>query len=307
MSLKRASKGPVRTALVDAEIVAYHACEDLLVEERVGDEWTYTLSERAVRERFGDRVAQHAREAGCGRAVLAVGSAGYWRSRIYPEYKAGRAARRKPLGYRALLEWASGRWETVSGAWLEGDDVLGILHTDPARGETVVVSSDKDLATVPGLRYNPSAPEAGVVEVTEAEADAAHLTLALAGDRADGYPGAPGVGEVTARRELAAAGPDPAAMWATVVRLFGGDEGAALVQARLARVLRHGDYRWDTGEVRMWTPAADGNSRNCQAAPSAARSGRYTPAPSARRSTSGSTRPAAASSRRTRSGRRTST
>ena len=69
----------------------------------------------------------------------------------------------------------------------------------------------------------------------------------------DNYPGCPGVGKVTAKKLL-----DKDCSWGAVVDAYGKKgltEQDAIHQARLAYILhREGDYDWETGEVRLWTP-----------------------------------------------------
>ena len=68
------------------------------------------------------------------------------------------------------------------------------------------------------------------------------------GDRADNYAGCPGVGDVTARKLL-----EKDCSWDTVVSAFekvGLSEEDALVQARVARILRNTDYKGT--QVILW-------------------------------------------------------
>ena len=64
--------------------------------------------------------------------------------------------------------------------------------------------------------------------------------------------GCPKIGGVTANKLL-----DVDCSWDTVVNTFakqGLGEAVAIEQARLARILRNGEYDTDTGEVKLWTP-----------------------------------------------------
>lgn len=240
-----------RVALVDVEIMAQHVCREHLQEVDEGnDEWTYRLDAVAAAEALERRVVECASAVGAESARLACGSLGNFRKRLDPSYKANRP--RKPLGYRRVMELVRESFESDSLAWLEADDVMGILATGELEGRCVICSSDKDMRTVPGLHFNFDAPGALVDVVTPEQADLNHLVLALAGDSTDGYKGARGVGEVTARRELEDLG-----HWARpqrALKMFleaGHDEEYALLQCRLARVLRQGEY--SAGEVTLWT------------------------------------------------------
>ena len=79
----------------------------------------------------------------------------------------------------------------------------------------------------------------GIIEVTEEDANYNHLLQALTGDAVDGYSGCPGIGIKRASRLL-----DADASWDSVIAAYdkaGLTEEDALVQARVARILRHGE------------------------------------------------------------------
>jgi len=72
----------------------------------------------------------------------------------------------------------------------------------------------------------------------------------LMGDSTDNYKGCPKVGLKTAEKILA-----ENSTWETVVAAFekaGLSEEDALENARLARILRDGEYNNETGEVKLW-------------------------------------------------------
>ena len=73
---------------------------------------------------------------------------------------------------------------------LEADDGLGIISTMPGNENTIIVSDDKDMLTVPAKVYRPG--QDLLVDVTSDEADKLYMQT-LAGDAVDGYPGIPGV------------------------------------------------------------------------------------------------------------------
>ena len=73
------------------------------------------------------------------------------------------------------------------------------------------------------------------------------------GDSTDGFSGLKGCGPMTAKKLLEKNG----ATWKTVVDAYvakGLDAVDALLTARLARILRDGDYDFNTNEVTLWTP-----------------------------------------------------
>ena len=89
------------------------------------------------------------------------------------------------------------------------------------------------------------------MEISLEQADRTHLTQALTGDITDGYSGCPGIGPKTAIKVLKEGD------WIEVVAAYekvGLTEEDALIQARVARILRHGEYNKKTKEVKLWTP-----------------------------------------------------
>ena len=153
--------------------------------------------------------------------------------------------------FRVLRDWsvAQGalRWDH-----LEADDILGILGTrDP---ESIIVTIDKDLKSVPGNHWNPDKKEDGIVKISQDEADLFFLIQAIAGDSTDNYKGVPGVGMVKARRLLEKEG----ATWQTVVDAYAKadlPESEALLNARMARILRASDWDEENNTVNLWNPA----------------------------------------------------
>lgn len=123
-----------------------------------------------------------------------------WRKQVLPTYKANRKGKRKPVGYREFLKECMEDTETYMRTFqwhgLEGDDVIGILATNPEYlgvDEAIPVSCDKDFKTIPGRFY--WLTENKVLTISEEEADMWHLYQTIKGDTTDGYGGIPGCGE----------------------------------------------------------------------------------------------------------------
>jgi DNA polymerase-1 len=128
---------------------------------------------------------------------------------------------------------------------------MGILSTEPAEEERVIVSIDKDLKQIPGLL---SSDGKTIKEVNKAQADYWFLIQTLAGDLTDGYSGCPGIGVKTAEKLLDIKVP-LVDNWARVVKAYKKKDyldGEILQQARVARILRHGEYDHTTGAVKLW-------------------------------------------------------
>jgi DNA polymerase-1 len=197
-----------------------------------------------------------------------------WRRDIMPQYKGERAGwkierpgilppkpgPRRPMLWKPLREWLAEEFAALVVPGLEGDDLLGMAATDPkmlALGETVIVSEDKDMLTIPGHHFNPRRPHDGVVEVTPRQAAYRHLYQTLMGDATDGYKGIPGVGPKGAEKILDDVDPESPEAWPAVVKAYenkGLDEEVALMTARVAHVMQHGDYDEETKEVKLWDP-----------------------------------------------------
>lgn len=173
---------------------------------------------------------------------------------LFPDYKRHRTQGRPPVHRRAVEDMLRSEFPVKSKPNLEADDVMGILATNPAYlpgAEKIIVTIDKDLETVPGLHFNYH-KDKEVRDVSVAEADYNHLYLTLVGDTADGFKGAPGIGPKKAAQILS----EPP-LWPSVLAAFrrkGLTAEDALLQARLARILRHEDYDYQRKEPILWQP-----------------------------------------------------
>jgi DNA polymerase-1 len=187
--------------------------------------------------------------------VICLGTSPYFRHTLFPAYKAGRG--RKPLSFQPLRERlkAEFKWREMPG--LEADDIMGILATKPGN-DCIIVAADKDMKTVPAKIWTGR----DFSNVSEAEANYWHMFQTLTGDTTDGYKGCPGMGPVKAEKAL---DPGPAGFattemaffWPRVVKAYemkGLSEDDALLNARLARILRWSDWDTDKKEPILWTP-----------------------------------------------------
>lgn len=167
---------------------------------------------------------------------------------VYPEYKANRDSKRRPVCFNQMREWIIDNYVTYLKPHLEADDCAGMLTT-VAAGDYILVSGDKDFRSIPGKFYDFLRDT--YYESTEEDAIRWHYYQTIMGDTTDGYKGASGYGEVKTSRLL----DDHGVSWDTVLKAYKGDEEEALKNARLAYILhREGDYDWENGTVRLWTP-----------------------------------------------------
>lgn len=103
----------------------------------------------------------------------------------------------KPTHLKGVREYLIGKWDAVVSKDQEADDDIGI---DSRLGETIVVSTDKDLDQIPGWHYNWVKEE--VYYVTPEDAEQFFWEQVISGDVTDNIPGLPGWGPVKARKYL---------------------------------------------------------------------------------------------------------
>lgn len=237
--------------LIDGDILCYTTAA--AVEKPIdwgNDFWTLHSDFQEAKQRIDVDIVEFVETLGGTSFIVCLSDSQNFRKQIYPDYKSNRVGVRKPVVFHALRDYVIENWDCELWPRLEADDVMGILATS-SKGDSVIVSADKDLRTVPGKVYNPSKPDLGIIEVSAAEADRNHLMQTLTGDRTDGYPGCPGIGPARAEKIVDGG-------WDAVVEAYvkaGLSETVALSQARLARILRKGDYVRKSGLVKLWTPA----------------------------------------------------
>ena len=231
--------------LIDADIIVYQATS--VVEKEVQwDEDTFTLHSSLddAKAVFYDTFYQLKEQAYIDEVVFCFSDRANWRKELDPTYKAHRKGMRKPLAYGALRDYITDKYRSRTMPRLEADDAIGIEATSIE--DAIIWSLDKDLKQIPGLHLI----DDEVVPITKQAADRFHLYQTLVGDSADGYKGCPGIGPVKAERIVDGG-------WEAVVGAYvkvGLTEEDALHQARLARILRSGEYDTLLHEVKLWKP-----------------------------------------------------
>ena len=242
------------TLLIDADWLIFSSC--CSCEQDVKwDEHLHTLhcDERDIHEMIDGRVEYYQKIAEDNDdVVMCFTQYPTFRHTIFPEYKANRKNKRKPLALYAMIEQISQRYESVSYTGLEGDDVLGLLATSKRYSNSIVVSPDKDMKTVPCNLIDSDDMEL----ITKKKADRNWMLQALTGDTTDNFKGLIGCGPVTADKILGDAKTLPD-MWDKVVEAYEKKKQTfadAILTARLSRILREGDFNYKTKEVELWTP-----------------------------------------------------
>ena len=172
-----------------------------------------------------------------------------FRKKIAPSYK-GHRNRKKPCGYKRVINKLKTEFDVVIMPTLEADDAMGIYATQYPGN--VIVSPDKDMKQIPGTLYNLDEK----FTITSDSGRAWHLIQCLSGDQTDGYSGVPGIGVKRAQTLFDKEGYS----WRTVVKAFtdkGLNEYDAIMNARLAKILTIDDYDTEKQEPILWTPSPD--------------------------------------------------
>lgn len=251
--------------LIDGDVFVYQI--GLAVERVIdwgNDLWVNYSDLNDARETLITRVQSLIKQLGADqvRFALSCPTDEGFRRGICSTYKANRKDQRKPIVHAPLREYLLNEHDTLQRPNLEADDILGILATQPTDERRIIVSVDKDFAGVPCLFYRTNDPVPVLREVSPFDAAKFHAVQTLAGDRVDGYTGIPGVGPKTAEKILD--GLKPEEFWPAIVKAY-TDEGLkeehALTNARLARILQHGDYDINTGVIKLWTPSSPASAR----------------------------------------------
>lgn len=245
-----------RTLLLDADIIAFRLAARHELVTAFGKVVDPLEAALMATEEYIDDLAKQLR----ANAVIVCLSCREhnFRLDVKSDYKGKRVHEGRPDHLTAVKEHMEDRYETFLRYGLEADDIMGILHTHPrlVSGETIIVSEDKDMRTVPGLLYAPHRPELGVIDVTPLQAAQFHMWQTICGDKSDDYTGAPGVGAKSVWAE-AVLEEDGDELWDTVLAAYGSvglTEYHALQQARLAKILTHEWYDFKSKEVILWEP-----------------------------------------------------
>ena len=236
------------TLLIDGDMVAFQITIGHETEVQWEDD-VHTLHSRweDCVVTFADYMENIVEELDARRCIFAFSGTNNFRKEVLPTYKYNRKATRKPLCYKRFVEFISEEFESHTIDTLEADDVLGIFATNGKHKDTIIVSDDKDLLSIPGRTYRLGE----LHDVTLEEADKYHLMQTLSGDVADGYKGCPGIGTKRAEAIL------KNCEWSEVADAYkaaGLTEDDALQQARVAKILRAEGWDQKKGEVKLWTP-----------------------------------------------------
>lgn len=243
--------------LIDADFIVYKCTAGAETEIDWGDDVILVTSKFSEAYRMVEReLYRIASDLGCfDDSILFFSDSVNFRKSIDPTYK-GHRNRKKPCGYRRVIEALKKEYHVVVMPTLEADDALGIYATKE-QGH-IICSPDKDMRQIPGELYDMSD---ATVTITKEEGNRWHLIQTMAGDQTDGYGGVPGIGIKRADALLNEYG----ATWETVKQAFADkelDEEVALKNARLAKILQADDYDFQAQKPILWSPSSSGGSDN---------------------------------------------
>ena len=237
--------------LIDADFTVYKSCsaaeteidwgdDTILVTSKFSDAYNATKREfTKLKNKFGAFTP----------LILFFSDSVNFRKKILPEYK-GHRNRKKPCGYKRVINALKEEYEVILMPTLEADDSMGIYATQ--HPGNIIISPDKDMKQIPGELYNLDE----TFTVNKDDGAKWHLTQTLSGDQTDGYGGVPGIGVKRAEALFKEQGYS----WRTVVTAFKEEdlsEEDALVNARLAKILTKDDYDFKKRRPILWSPSPD--------------------------------------------------
>ena len=237
--------------LIDADYIVYKCCAAVETELDFGEDVIVVTSNFSEAYEYVERELNTiASDLGCfDDSILFFSDSINFRKSIDPAYK-GHRNRKKPCGYKRVINKLKEEYHVVVMPTLEADDAIGIYATkEPGH---IVCSPDKDMRQIPGDLYDLTD---GVVTVEPEEGRRWHLIQTMSGDQTDGYGGVPGIGIKRAIALFEKEG----YTWDTVVKAFAEkdlSEDVALTNARLAKILQVTDYDFTNKEPRLWSPSS---------------------------------------------------
>jgi len=251
------------TLLIDADILAYHVSAANQSSYRFGTGENETAVDvgdlKQATSLAEEKLAAMVSKFKANRVIicLSCSTAEGFRRKVLSTYKSNRSSVERPVQLQAVKDYLADAYESELYPELEADDVMGILSTEPHKGKRIIVSEDKDMQTIEGWLYNPRNDTAAKY-ISMDHAHRFHMLQTLMGDAVDGYKGCKGIGKIKANRLLD--NTPQKNWWRMVVKTYeaaGMTEGDALVQARVARILRNKDYDSETKQPILWRPDAE--------------------------------------------------
>ena len=240
--------------LVDGDLLSYKLSSALeQVIDWGNDNWTLWSDFKICKQLWTQSIGFYMGLTKSKNPIICFSDDKNFRKQLDSDYKSYRKKIRKPICYKALRDWIEKTHQCVSYKGLEGDDVIGLLATGKYKNNSVIISGDKDMRTIPSWQL--CIIDDQLETVNENLADYNFCTQVLTGDQTDGYKGCVGVGAVKASRVLL----DKKTIdtqWEAVIREYVRNKynvDDAYNQAQLARILREGEYDYKLNKPILWS------------------------------------------------------
>ena len=243
-----------KKAMIDADIIAYKAACYLDTEG---------LDE--LESRLSDDVLKWTPD-GVDTIVLALSCSrkNNFRRDFWGDYKKKRDSQDSPDSLNEVREYMLDTWDCLTEPRLEADDLIGIGVSSE---EYVGVTIDKDLKTIPGYHWNPDKDD-DIRYISEEDADRFFYTQWMTGDSTDGIPGLWRIGPKKAEKLLDSW--DKNEWEENIIDMYNEDKYQpehslapnlfAMAMARSVRILRDGEYNFETQEIKLWKPMVGSNN-----------------------------------------------
>ncbi|WP_412057736.1 hypothetical protein [Bartonella sp. DGB2] len=265
--------------LIDGDLFAYQIACVHQETYNFGESTAVAVELDEARRHFDTLIDEFCQTLGVKDVLIALSDYENFRKNLNPSYKANRDPKARPLLLAPLIQHIEQNYAHSRLPRLEADDVMGLLSTQP-NSPYIVVTQDKDLTGVACCYWNPKKDKAPR-EISKEEADAFFYSQILSGDSSDGYKGCPTIGAIKAAQivenpflwacetSLIQSGKNKGKVkqtwtkvpcdniWRAIVAHYehqGLKEEDALLNARMARILRHGEYNFNTKEPILWKP-----------------------------------------------------
>lgn len=237
---------PINTLLLDADQFAYRSAFSCEKVHDWGDDTLTKVCDKKELVMAIDTLVDKARsDTGLDKVLFGVSHSVNFRLGIWPDYKANRDPRKKPIGLQSALEHIKNTYPTIGHPRLEADDVLGVCASHWKT--SCLWANDKDYLTVPCRLFRSTPTESKLMEITEEDADKQLMVQTLTGDSTDNYEGIRGIGPAKAEKYLESQG----YTWKAVADCFiqnGYTYDYFIRMAKLARISRN------TGDWLRWFP-----------------------------------------------------